>query len=352
MIPAARFHSRTVDVEPTPEAAFAEAYRLGWTDGLPIVPPTEDRVGAMVEATGRPADELVARVPPAYGAATIEKIAINAVMAGCLPEYMPVLVAAVEGMCEPRFNLDGIQSTTNPAGVALIINGPVRKQLDINCERNCLGQGWRANATIGRAVRLVMLNAGGGNPGTGDKAIHGFPGKFSFCFGELEEANPWEPLHVERGFKREDSTVTVVGAQGTSNCNLANFFKIHAMLDIMANAMSYLGSNNVMLGDGEPLMILTPAHAELAHQAGMSKGDVKKYLWEKSGAPLSAIPTDGTAERLYPRLAVHNGAIKPCKRPEDVMLVVAGGPEMYHAVFVPTFGDTWAVTKPVRLARR
>ncbi|MDO8532039.1 MAG: hypothetical protein Q7T26_07720 [Dehalococcoidia bacterium] len=352
MSPAARFSSRTVDVEPTPDGAFAEAYRLGWTDGLPIIPPTEDRVAAMVDASGLPADKLMGKVPPAYGAATIEKIAVNAVMAGCLAEYMPVVVAATEAMCEKQFNLDGIQSTTNPVGVALIINGPIRKQLDVNCERNCLGPGWRANATIGRAARLVMLNIGGGTPGTGDKAIHGFPGKYSFCFGELEESNPWEPLHVERGFKREDSTVTVVGAQGTSNNNLANEFTIEAMLDVVANSMSYLGSNNVMIGEGEPLIILTAAHGELAKKAGMSKMDVKRYLWEKSGTPLSAVPKKGTADRLWPRLIVVDGIVKPCKRPEDVMLVIAGGPEMYHAVFVATFGDTHAVTKLVQAPKK
>ena len=352
MSPAARFKSRTVDVESTPDAAFAEAYRLGWTDGLPIIPPTEDRVAAMVDASGLPADKLIAKVPPAYGAATVEKIAVNAVMAGCLPEYMPVVVAATEAISEKQFNLDGIQSTTNPVGVALIINGPIRKQLDVNCERNCLGQGWRANATIGRAIRLVMLNIGGGKPGTGDKAIHGFPGKYSFCFGELEEANPWEPLHVERGFKREDNTVTVVGAQGTSNSNLANEFTIQAMLSVVANSMGYLGSNNAMMGDGEPLVVLTAAHAELARKEGMSKLDVKKYLWDRTGTPLSAVPKEGTADRLWPRLKVVDGIVKPCKRPEDVMIVIAGGPEMYHAVFVPTFGDTWAVTKLIQAPKK
>ncbi|MBI4307371.1 MAG: hypothetical protein HY684_01000 [Chloroflexi bacterium] len=343
------FRSRTVDVESTPDAAFAEAYRLGWTDGLPIIPPTEERVAAMVDAVGRAPDELVAKVPPAYGAATIEKIAINAVMAGCLPEYMPVLVAAVEAMCHPRFNLDGVQSTTNPVGVALIVNGPVRKQLDINCERNCLGQGWRANATMGRAVRLILLNVGGGKPGTGDKAVQGFPGKYSFCFGECEEQSPWEPLHAEHGFAKEDSTVTVVGAQGTSNTLTGTWFSIYDILDIVADSMSYLGSNNMEMGRGEPLVVLTPGHAVLAHKEGLSKNDVKKYLFQKAGQPIERVPQRMAAPRLLPRLMVVDGIVKPCRRWEDVMVVVAGGPEPYHATFIPTFGDTWSVIQKVKL---
>lgn len=341
--------SPTVDVEPTVDAAFAETYRRGWTDGLPIVPPTVDRVSAMIAAVGRAPDELIANVPPAGGAATVEKIAINAVMAGCLPEYMPVLIAAVEAMCEPRFNLDGVQSTTNPVGVALIVNGPVRKQLDINCEHNCLGQGWRANATLGRAMRLIMLNVGGGKPGTGDKATHGFPGKYSLCFGELEEANPWEPLHVEHGFKRDESTVTVVGAQGTSNVLTAMWFDIYDMLDLIADAMSYLGGNNMGLGQGEPLVILAPGHADLARKAGLSKNDAKKYLFEKAGQPVDRMPRRFAAPRMLPGLSVVSGIIKPCRRWEDIMVVVAGGPEPYHAAFLPTFGDTWSVTTKVKL---
>lgn len=346
------FRSRTVEVEASPLAAFAEAYRLGWTDGLPIIPPTEECVADMIVAAGRPPDEVIASLPPSNGAATTEKIAINAVMAGCLPEYMPALVATVEAISETPFNLDGVQATTNPAGVALVFNGPVRKQLDINCERNCLGQGWRANATLGRAIRLIMLNVGGGKPGASDKAIHGFPGKYTFCFGEMEEGSPWDPLHVERGFKRQDSTVTVVAAAGTSNCVLGNFLTIEAMLDVMANSMSYVGNSNVILGGGEPLVILTPAHAELASNKGMSKPDVKRCVWEKSGAPLSAIPSAATTERLLVRLIVNNGVIKPCKRPEDIMLVIAGGPEAYHGVYVQTFGDSRAVTKLVHAVRK
>ena len=345
----AGFRSRIVDVEPTLEGAFAEAYRRGWTDGLPIVPPTVERVTTMVATAGRDPNEIVAKVPPAFGAATVEKIAINAVMAGCLPEYMSVLIAAVEAMCEPRFNLDGVQSTTNPVGVALLVNGPIRKQLDINCERNCMGQGWRANGTLGRAIRLIMLNVGGGKPGTGDKAIHGFPGKYSFCFGEMEEANPWEPLHVERGFKKEDSTVTVSGVQGTSNVLTAQWFDIYDMLDLIADAMSYLGGNNMGLGQGEPLVVLAPGHADLARAAGLSKNDVKKYLFEKAGQPVDRMPRRFAGPRLLPGLTVVNGIIKPCRRWEDVMVVVAGGPEPYHATFLPTFGDTWSVTTKVKL---
>ena len=201
--------SRQHQLEDSPEAVFDHVMSQGWGDGLPVVPPTEERVRAMVDGSGLPPAHLVGAMGPAKGEATVEKIAINAVMAGCLPEYMPVVVAAVEAICEPEFNLDGVQSTTNPCGVGMIVNGPIRNEIDLNCSRNCMGPGWRANATIGRAMSLIWLNIGGAKPGEVDKSSHGFPGKYTLCFGEDEEHSPWEPLHVERGFAKEESAVTV-----------------------------------------------------------------------------------------------------------------------------------------------
>lgn len=340
-----KWQSAIIETEDSWEEANRVAYERGWTDGLPIVPPTEARVWQMLEHTTRSPDEVVAALPPKNGTATIEKIAINAVMAGCLPSYLPVLIAAVEALAEPQFNLHGIQATTNPVGPMAIVNGPIRKELAMNCARNVMGPGNRANATIGRAIRLILLNIGGGIPEEVDKASQGFPGKYIFCIAENEEASPWEPLHVERGFKREDSTVTMVGAQGTTNVVTACLTDIRDMLLVIADAMGYMGSNNVLLGSGEPLLLLTPGHVELLAKEGFSKASTKQFLYEHMGFPASKYPLCMRRERMD--RVTKDGIIRPARRPEDIMIVAAGGPEPFHATFVPTFGDTWAVTKRI-----
>jgi len=196
-------------------AAQAFFEEKGWGDGLPIIPPTEERVAQMLAAAKRKPDEVIGAVPPRWAQATVEKIAINGVMAGCKPEYMPVLIAAVEAITDPKLNLYALQATTGGPAVMIIINGPIRKKLDINGGANALGEGWRANATIGRFVQLVKRNIGGSYPGTTCKATLGWPGKYSICVGENEEGSPWEPLHVERGFKAEQSTVTAISADAS-----------------------------------------------------------------------------------------------------------------------------------------
>jgi hypothetical protein len=186
-------------------------YDQGFSDGLPLVPPTPERVLRMLEGTPRGAQDLVAVAPPNMAPATVEKIAINAVMAGCKPEYLPVVIAAVEAVCTDEFNIHGINATTMGASPVLVVNGPIRAQIGMNMKLGALGAGNRANATIGRAVRLVIRNLGGAKPGGVDRSTLGNPMKFTMCFAEWEEGSPWEPLHVERGFKREESVVTAFG---------------------------------------------------------------------------------------------------------------------------------------------
>src|SRR5258706_8360792 len=173
----------------------------------------------MLRCTLRARDEIVARVAPGFGAATIERIVINAEVAGCEAEYLRVLIAAVDAVAAPEFNLQGIQATTNPVAVWIIVNGPVARRLEINGTFNCIGEGAWANATIGRALRLILRNVGGALPGEMDRATQGSPGKYTFCCAENEAESPWEALHVERGFSPDQSTVTVVGAEGTLNLN-------------------------------------------------------------------------------------------------------------------------------------
>lgn len=344
----AELTSRRVDVPDSIDAVYALALEKGWTDGLPIIPPTVERVGAMIEESGMDAGQVVVRIPPRMGKATIEKVAINAVMAGCLPSYVPVIVAALEAMCVPEFNLNGIQATTNPVTPALIINGPIRMMLGINSGANCLGQGWRANATIGRALRLLLLNVGGAIPGEVDKAIHGQPGKYTFCFAEDEEGLPadgWEPLHVERGFRREDSTVTAVSVSGTTNINSSLTHNSPDILMLIADLLSQLSSNDMKFGGGQPTVVVSSGHAKLFHSEGYSKSDVKDFLFEHSGAPLSRFPKEWVDRNM---LYTRDGVVYPARWPEDILVVAAGASQPYHITSMMTFGMSRVQTRAIR----
>jgi hypothetical protein len=320
-----------------------------WSDGLPIIPPTAERVERMLAGTSRSRYEVVARVAPAYGAATVERIAINAVLAGCDPGYLPVLIAATEAVAEPQFNLQGIQATTNPVAVWIIVNGPIAKKLEVNATFNCIGQGTWANATIGRALRLILQNIGGALPGEMDRATHGQPGKYTFCCAENEEANPWEPLHVERGFRRDESTVTVVGAEGTMNMN-THSKDAAELVRVIAETMVHPPSNEYVHG-GEPWLILCPEHAEVFRRAGLSKQEIKHRLWEASKMPASRLSAR-ELERAQASRAAEFGVVTPetllpiSPRPQDIHFIVAGGPGT-HSVYVPCFGNTRAVTRPI-----
>ena len=320
-----------------------------WSDGLPIIPPTVERVERMLAHTRRRPDEVVAQIAPGFGSATVERIAINAVMAGCEPAYLPVVIAAVGAVAEPQFNLQGIQATTNSAAVWVIVNGPAARRLGVNGTYNCLGQGTRANATIGRALRLVLQNVGGAVPGEMDRATHGQPGKYSFCCAENEEANPWEPLHVERGFKSDASVVTVVAAEGTMNMN-THAKDAGELLRVIADTMQHAPSNEYCYGS-EPWLILSPEHAEVLKAGGLAKIDAQRRLWE-----LTKMPAGRMAEKDLLRVKASRGSelgeIRPdtlltiAHRPEDIRIIVAGGPGT-HSVYVPCFGNTRAVSREI-----
>ena len=335
-----------LDLPSDPEAMFEALYAMGLTDGFPIIPPTDDRVERFIAASGRPGSQVIAPIPPHNAPGTVEKIAINAVMAGCRPEYMPVVIAVVEAMADPAFNFLGITTTTNPVGPLILINGPIRHALDVNCGRGALGPGRRANATIGRAVRLLMVNIGGAIPGEVDKATLGMPGKYSMCLGEMEEESPWEPFHVDRGFAAGDSTVTVVGPQGNMNI-FTPWKKADSILAALASAMAALADNNTMRGQGNPILFLNPGHAGLLAAQGYSRLRLQQELWHRAGIPAAALPTEVSAIEEGSRVMV-DGHSMPTARPEDILIAVAGGPEAYHNTYCATFGD-WAVTRPIRL---
>lgn len=327
-------------------------YAQGWTDGLPVVPPTVEKVQAMIERCGRAATELVAELPPQGGKATVEKIAVNAVMAGCLPEYMPVILTAIEAMMETRFNLRGVQCSTHISTPLLILNGPIVQQLQVNRGHNVFGQGWRANATIGRAVKLALVNLGGAVPGVLDKATFGHPGKYTYCIAENEAASPWEPLHVERGFRPDDSTVTVYPAEAPHNIDNHGSNTARGLLTVVADCMAILGSNHLYLG-GECFVVLSPEHAATIAASGWRKHEVRAFLYEQARQPVRLLRVGGmygteTQRNLWPRWVDHDdpeALIPAVRRVEDISLLVAGGAGK-HSVFLPGWGSR-SVTRQI-----
>lgn len=320
------------------EAVFADMVERGFTDGLPVIPPTEAAVWKMLDYARMLPDEPISIVPPDNAMVTAEKLAINAVMAGCLPEYFPVLVAALRASAAPEFNLLGIQTTTSPVAPVIVVNGPIRARIGINSERGCLGPGWRANATIGRALRLVLVNMGGCPPGEIDKAIHGMPGKFTFCFGECEEQSPWPALHVERGFAADESVVTVFGGQGTHNI-LGMFRTPENLVHVLADGMRFYGSNGYLRGTGTPLIIMSPGHAATFASHGWDKARLKAALFEATQIPRAQIPDEQQLSRPVYADYAPDEMVLPCERAEDIQIVVAGGPEGYHITYVPSFSN-------------
>jgi hypothetical protein len=326
----------------------------GWTDGLPIVPPTTERVERMLAYCDRPWDATIATLAPRYGVATPLRIAANAVMAGCVPPHLPLLLTAVDALAAEPFNLYAIQTTTHPCAPLTLVNGPIARELGINAGHNAFGQGTRANAAIGRAIRFLLLNIGGGIPGSGDMATLGQPAKFSYCVAEHEAASPWEPLHVERGFTAETSTVTVAGCEGPHNINDHGSTTGAGVLAMAAGTIAITGSNNVYYA-GEPLVVFGPEHAATIARDGFTKADVKRFLYEHARVPLARFSrenADGRLRMIWSKLVTDSLAdtlLPLAQRPEDFMVVVAGGAGK-HSAFIPTFGATRSVTRAIRLA--
>lgn len=323
----------------------------GWTDGLPVIPPTEERVARMLAGTSRDPSEELGAMPPLWAPATVEQIAINAVMAGCLPEYMPVLIAAVEAVTEPRLNLYALQATTGGPAILLIVNGPIRNQLKINSGPNAFGEGFRANATIGRALRLMLRNIGGAYPGSSCKATLGWPGKFSLCVAENEEASPWEPLHVERGFAAASSTVTALSIDSYTRIGEQGSPSAEAILCILVQWMQRPGAP-------EAVMVICPEHAEMLARAGIDKEKLKRILWARATFSWCDVPEDLFAMRVKrrPDLSITRDTIfHIVDKPENIIVMVAGGAGLHSAFLhvwgqsTPEGGSTLSVTKAIRI---
>jgi hypothetical protein len=327
--------------------AAVEAYfERGWTDGLPVVPATASDVHRFLEAARLTPDAVVLREPVRRRVITAEKLAINALMAGCRPEYMPVLVAALEAMADDAFTLHGAITSTGGSATLLVVNGPIRHALSINSGSNVFGPGWRANATIGRAIRLITLNCLGALPGVLDRSTQGHPGKYTFCIAENEEESPWEPLHVERGLPRDASAVTVFAAESPHNVLTHYGQTADAIVFAIADTMSALGS----FSPGQSFVVLAPEHVEMLARDGWDKRRIKAALYAgarrtradlKRGGKLPGAIEPGDESAW-----VHRG-----EGPEDVHLIVAGGGPGGHSAFIPSWSrarSSLVVTREIR----
>ncbi len=335
------------------DLAQAQLYAEGVTDGLPVVPPTHARVARMLEHNSVAAGEVIAVVPPGFGEATWRDVAINAVMAGCLPGDLPVVAAAVEAMSAPEFNLVGIATTTGSAAPLVIVNGPAVAQLGLNAGGNALGPGNRANACIGRAVGLVLRNVGGAVPGVFDMATLGQPAKYTCCFAENTAESPWTPLHVERGFAVSDSVATVVGIAGTVEIVDSASHAGDELAQTFAQSMLIAGSRGVgsLLGGGEPLLVLPPEIANLFECGGYGKVKLRQALFERAQLPVAQL-SPAVRARLVADFGAGIGAMRIAACADDVMIVVAGGVGI-KAMYAPTWGGgTRAVSRAIRMPSR
>ncbi len=328
------------------DEALQACHDLGWTDGLPVVLPTARRVDAMLGALGDPdPDAVVAAMPPSGFGVTNRALAANTVMAGCAPEHLPVLTAMVRAVCRPGFNLNGIATTTGPSTPFAVVSGPAATEACLNSGRGALGPGWRANAAVGRALRLLIANVGGARPGVVAKSSMGQPGRFTMCIAENEAASPWEPLHVTLGLPAGDSAVTMLGATGTMNV-LTPRSDVDAMLTIFGDSLAYLGNPNVVMGSGTVAVLVSPGHALAMSGAGLSKSDVAAEIWARSSIPVGRFPAAAYPDPPYEFIA-HGGRIFPVAGPDQVYVIVVGGPEPTHATVIPSHPSCRPVTERI-----
>ena len=312
--------------------ALEDLHQRECTDGLPVVIPTPERVARMVLASGQDGDLMLGTMGPGHGVATIENVAIAAVMAGCLPDYMPVVVAAAKAVIDPRFDLTEMQATTHCTAPLIIVNGPARHSCGpIASGTGALGPGHRANASIGRALRLAMINIGKARPGVSDMALLGHPGKFTYCLAEDEENSPFSPLHVGLGFEEQDSVVTVVGSEAPHSVIYAgdgddpDSYKV--LLDQLAMGLANAPSNNAVLTGGAATVVLNPEHSGILHKAGLSRSDIASELYERCFLEpemvkhlLGAFAGDNPSRRMA------------FKDPDQILILQAGGSGLYSMV--------------------
>ena len=345
-----RFTSREVRVSGATDLSEA-CFERGWTDGLPVVPPTPERVLAMLRGTRRAPGEVIGAIPPDYAECTVEKAAINAVMAGCKPDYLPVVLTAIEAALAPDFGLHGVLCTTNFVGPVIMVNGPIARAIGMNAGVNALGQGNRANATIGRALQLVVRNVGGGRPGEIDRATLGNPGKYTFCFDEDEEDAEWESYAVERGFPRDASTVTVFVGDGAAPI-VDEISRTPESLARSYAACLRAAHHPKKVIDVAAFLVVTPEHARVFHAAGWSKQRLRTELEALLQIPVSELVrgAGGIEAGILPADAPDPNGTIPKFRTGSLNIVRAGGRAGKFSAYISGLGSITInpITREVR----
>lgn len=342
---------RTIELDEDLQAIQDRFNAERWSDGLPIIPPTEARVEAMLAAWPSGVPDVLGAVGPSLDLATAKNVAANAVMAGCRPEWLPFVVAALQACLEEPYNLTAVQTTTHPCSTLVIVNGPGAAAAGLTGGFNALGAGNPANLCIGRAVRLALWNIGAARPPDGDRATLGGPAKITFCLAENEAESPWPSFAVSRGFAPEETVVTVHGGEGPHNVVDLDSRTADGVLTTLAESMAFTGANHYTL-KGEMVLLLAPEHADLLAQAGMDRAAVQQALWERARRPLSAFSPDRVIAVRERRLGDMDGRtpldtlIPVVERPDEILIVVAGGAGR-HSAFVPSFGATRSVSRVV-----
>jgi hypothetical protein len=329
----------------------------GVTDGLPVVPPTRERVERMLTGTGRARDELLGEMPPNYGRLTVEKAAINAVLAGCRPDYLPVVIAAAECACDPAFNLHGVSTSTHFATPLIVVNGSIRTRIGLNSAFGVFGPGYRANATIGRALRLLMINVGGARPGEISMSTFGHPGRYTYCIGENEEASPWPPYHAGLGIPAGVSAVTLFAGEAPHGISDHASRTARALAGSIGWSMAGLWNSKHFPLYSHTMLIVGPEHAQTFAGDGWSSDDLRRHLYETVRQPYRALLPDenhgegtnlrfgGTGSRLEPETM-----ISKFPSPEEIHVVVAGGTAGRFSVAIPGWLGTRNGSRPVTRA--
>jgi hypothetical protein len=311
-------------------------YARGWTDGLPVVPATRYLADEMLAAARLKPDAVVTEMPSRKAAVTAEKVAINAVLAGCKPEYMPVVIAGVKALATPQFGLHHVAAALAGPTIVVLVNGPIARKLGINATNNVFGPGVRANATIGRAIRLILLNCLRYRPGTSDRSTMGTPGKYTCCIAENEEEHPWEPWHVQRGFKPEDSTVTLVAA--STMMQIWHYGDAQQLTRSIGDAVSFLGSIAI-LGRTPAAVVIGGEHAELLRATGWSKKEIAERIVRHSGRTVADLKRAGRID----------GEVTPDDErethyalddPDELMLICGGSSIGALSMVMPGFGSS------------
>lgn len=308
-------------------------FNRGWSDGLPVTPPTDERVTRMLKGTARAPQTVIGRIPPYLADCTVEKVAINAVLAGCRPEYMPVLLAALEAALEPVFTLHGVLATTYFSSPIIIVNGPIAKQIGMNSGLNALGQGNRANATIGRALNLIVQNVGGGRPGEADRATLGAPSKYTCCFAEDESDPEWEPVSVSRGFSRGASTVTLFQGHGVEAFVDQKSRTAEALTRSLAMSLTKIGHPK-LVQSARAVLVLSPEHYAIYRESGWDRKRIERALYEATIRPGRELVSgvDGVGEGIPESRA---GEQVPKFFEDGIMVVRAGGSAGLFSAILP-----------------